>query len=81
MRKLVVIWMLAAISVPILTVVWWRLWMYCGWFGAPPLVGRLFATDGELAYDGEMLDMAVVILCLAALLAVLLTRSFCRKPA
>ena len=79
MRNLIAIWVLPFISVPVLIVIWWRLWMYHGWIGAPHLVGRFLAGDGEQAYDSEMLDMAVVFLCLAAVLAILLTRFCWRK--
>jgi hypothetical protein len=80
MRNLIAIWVLPFISVPVLTVIWWRLWMYHGWFGAPRLVGRFLTGDGEQAYDSAMLDMAALLLCLAAVLAVLLTR-FCWRKA
>jgi len=78
-HRLITIWALPFITVPILTVGWWRLWMYCGWFGAPHIVRRFFARDGERVYDSEMLDMAVVLLCFAVVFAVLLTRYCCRK--
>ena len=49
---------------------WWRLWMYHGLFGPPPLLKPFFSLDGEAVYDRVLGEMFVVawILALSSIL-------------
>lgn len=51
-------------------VVWWRLWMYHGFFGPPPVLKPFFSLDGEAVYDRVLGEMFVLawLLALSAIL-------------
>jgi hypothetical protein len=60
-------WLLAAL---LLSIAWYRVWMYKGFPGATGTLGQLLHADGERAYDvmaGEMF-----LICAAALAVVAL---------
>ncbi len=45
----------------LLSVVWWRLWMYKGFFGPPAFLSAFLWTDGEASYDRVALEMFLVL--------------------
>ena len=60
--------LLVLMSVPVacgVTVVWWRLWMYDGLVGPPPILQPFIATDGEGSYDRVGAEMSIVVWTLA----------------
>jgi hypothetical protein len=52
----------------LLSTLWWRLWMYYGFIGPPPLFGKCRVAHGEGYYDLVFTEMAALV-CLAFLLA------------
>lgn len=45
----------------LLTLLWWRQWMYRGLIGPPDFLAPLLAWDGESAYDRKALEMFLVL--------------------
>ena len=39
------------------TIIWWRGWIYSGFWGPPPFYSALFSLDGEAAYNAMMIQM------------------------
>ena len=42
------------------TILWWRGWIYSGYWGPPPIYNTLFSLDGESSYDAMMLQMFII---------------------
>lgn len=61
-------------------VVWWRLWMYHGFPGAPPLLRPFVWTDGESSYDRGFAEMILIEL-LVVLVGFVTVRYFRKRPA
>ena len=55
--KKIVVWLAAVAVAAVLSVFWWRLWMYHGWPGAPGLLHLLAQPDGEGSYDATFAEM------------------------
>ena len=47
---------------------WWRLWMYYSWIGAPGVLSWLLGADGEGAYDALWIEMFIISLAVVGVL-------------
>ena len=47
-----------------LSVIWYRLWFFHGWFGTPQVLHKIFDVDGERSYDFTALEMFIIVLVL-----------------
>jgi len=57
---------------------WWRLWMYHGWFGSPHWLFIFYQASGEGAYDIVQLEM-IIICWIAIILVVFSTLNLCKN--
>lgn len=71
-------WMVFRLIIVPASVIWFRLWMYYGWFGAPDVLHHIFLVDGESGYDAVLLEM-IIMLCLIFVFAELCIRCIFKK--
>ena len=45
----------------VLSLIWWRLWMYNGFFGPPDFLSTFMKGDGEGIYNRVELEMFIVL--------------------
>jgi hypothetical protein len=63
------------VSAGIVSVLWWRAWMYAGWPGTPGILPQLLHADGEGVYDAYAFEMFFVALVVFAAVAFAVARS------
>ena len=62
-----------------ITVLWWRLWMYSGLIGPPPILKPFITADGEGVSDRVAVEMFIVV-WLISVSAILLLHFRRRRP-
>lgn len=53
----IIIWLIVSGAI---SIGWWNLWMYEGWYGTPKILHKLFFNDGESSYDFTLIEMFVM---------------------
>ena len=69
------IWLVSSF---LLSIIWWRLWMYEGFIGSTGVLSRLLQADGESAYDAMLAEMFLVCAIVLGVVA-LVTRHILRS--
>ena len=62
--KYVVYLIVAPITSFVMSVIWFRLWFYDGWFGTPKILHKLFWADGERSFDFTLIEMLIIVFVL-----------------